>query len=199
MSASSVDEIVDLFERWGGDIYDEEISQRDHALQCAALAVRDGAAPALVAAALLHDVGHLLDLARGSRPDGVDRRHEDTGAAWLRPLLPASVTAPIALHVRAKRHLVATDPAYAGRLSPGSVRSLAVQGGPMDRAEAATFAALPGAADALRLRRWDDAGKVDGLEVPPLAEYVDLMRSLAGAYHPGAPSGATQGRKIDDR
>ena len=168
MSAASVDEVLALFERWGGDRYDEEVTQLSHALQCAALAMADGADDALVCAALLHDTGHLLDLRAGG---GTGDRHEDTGAAWLRPLFPVSVTAPIALHVRAKRYLCSVDPSYAASLSAGSTRSLAVQGGPMDDLECRAFEALPGWRDAVALRRWDDAAKLLDADVPPLAAH----------------------------
>ncbi|MCU0310171.1 MAG: HD domain-containing protein [Acidimicrobiales bacterium] len=178
--AASVAEVLDLLTTFGADRYDEEVSQLDHALQCAALARRAGASDDLVAAALLHDVGHLLALAE-DRPfrAGVDDHHETAGAAWLTPLFPSSVTGPIAAHVRAKRHLAATDPDYLAALSPASTRSLEVQGGPLSAAEAAAFAAGAVAADAVALRRWDDLGKVDGLEVAPLAAHVDLLTRLA--------------------
>lgn len=179
MTASSIAEILALYERWGDDPYDEVIGQREHAVQSAALAVSEGAPPTLVAAALLHDVGHLLELAHGHHPDDGDLRHEDTGSAWLRPLLPPSVTAPIALHVRAKRYLVAADPGYRDCLSSGSVRSLAAQGGPLSATELSAFRSSPGAPHAIRLRRWDDAAKVDGLVVAPLASYEKLLRDLA--------------------
>jgi predicted HD phosphohydrolase len=173
-----VAEIVELYERWGDDPYDEAIGQREHALQTAALAVAEQAQDALVAAALLHDVGHLLDLTRGCLPDGDDLHHEDTGAAWLRPLFPAAVTAPIALHVRAKRFLVAAESTYGDRLSPGSIRSLAAQGGPLSAAEMSRFRSSRGADDAVRLRRWDDAAKVDGLQVAPFTSYTELLHRL---------------------
>ncbi|MGQ0832808.1 MAG: HD domain-containing protein, partial [Microthrixaceae bacterium] len=104
--ATSIDEVLHLYERWGTERYDEEIRQLEHALQTAALAAADGSDEALVAAALLHDVGHLLDLADGdgTRDRTVDLRHEARGAAYLAALLPPAVTAPIALHVRAKRY-----------------------------------------------------------------------------------------------
>lgn len=167
-----LDEVLDLFERWGSDPYDEDVGQRDHALQVAALAVAAGASDALVAAALLHDVGHLLVL----RGDPVGP-HEHIGPAALGGL-PAEVLRPISLHVQAKRYLCAVDPAYSGSLSGGSVASLRRQGGEMTGAEVEAFEATPGWDDAVRLRRWDDAGKIDGAEVPPLAEYVPLLRSL---------------------
>lgn len=177
---TTVAAVCDLYARCGGERYDEEVTQTDHALQCAALARRDGADDALVAAALLHDVGHLLDLDRGgAHAPGVDRRHEVVGVEYLATVFPAEVTDPVLLHVEAKRYLCATEPAYAAGLSAGSQRSLAVQGGPMTAAEAAAFLGRPGAAAAIRLRRWDDAGKVVGLDRPAFATYRPLLEALA--------------------
>jgi gamma-butyrobetaine dioxygenase len=184
LSARSVDEVIELYDRVGGDPYDEVVTQVAHALQSAARAQGAGAPDTMVAAALLHDVGHLLDLDRGRGPAGtgirdVDLRHEDTGAAWLRPLFPPEVTAPIALHVRAKRYLCAVDPAYRGQLSDGSVRSLVLQGGPMAGDEVQRFEALPASSEAVLLRRWDDAAKVVGASPPAMSEYVSLLWEMA--------------------
>lgn len=180
--AGSVDEIVELYERWAGDPYDEEISQLDHALQTAALAVAAGATDALVAAALLHDVGHLLELAArdgsGDLPTD-DLGHEAVGAGYLGSLFGPEVTAPIALHVAAKRYRCAVDPDYLSKLSAGSLRSLELQGGPADAAEVERFERHPRHAAALTLRGWDDAGKVDGLEVGTFADHVLLVRRVA--------------------
>ncbi len=185
-SATSVDEVLELYRRWGSEHYDEEISQTDHAIQTAALAVAEGAAGDLVAAALLHDVGHLLELesrdGRGDLPT-VDLDHEAVGARYLAGLFGPGVTGPIALHVRAKRYRCAVDPAYLAGLSDGSTRSLALQGGPADADEVASFESNPGFADAVRLRSWDDGGKIDGLEVADLDHYRPLLEQLAG---PGA-------------
>jgi predicted HD phosphohydrolase len=178
----TVDAVFALYERWGPYRYDEEVTQLDHALQTAACATADGASDALVAAALLHDAGHLLVLAAsgGAASLDVDHGHEALGAQWLRALFPAAVTGPIALHVRAKRFRCAVDSAYVARLSAGSTRSLAHQGGPMSPAEARLFQANDGAADAVRLREWDDAGKVEGVAVAaPLASYRSLLDRLA--------------------
>ncbi len=182
MTAPSVEGVLALFERWGVDPYDEEISQLDHALQTAALAVEAGASDELVAAALLHDVGHLLDLeAGGGGRDGaaLDAAHESAGARYLAGLFPAAVSAPVALHVRAKRYRCAVDPAYAASLSEGSKRSLVRQGGPLSPHEATTFAAHPGAAAAVALRGWDDRGKVEGLVVAPLSHYRDVLERVS--------------------
>jgi phosphonate degradation associated HDIG domain protein len=187
--ATSVDEVLDLYARWGAHRYDEDLSQHDHAAQTAACAVAAGASDALVAAALLHDVGHLLHLDRlAPGPDGrVEVRHEDdlhhesVGSRWLAALFGPDVLAPIELHVVAKRYLCAVDPAYRSGLSHGSRSSLARQGGPMSAAEAEAFAATPASADATALRRWDDAGKVEGLEVAPVSAYRELLLGLTGA------------------
>lgn len=178
--AGSVGQVLALYERWGSELYDEEIRQRDHALQTAALARAAGADDPLVAAALLHDVGHLLEMAEadGPRSRTTDLRHEARGASYLAGLFPPGVTAPIALHVRAKRYLVTVDPGYRALLSSGSTASLARQGGALSLEEAAAFEANSGWADAVQLRRWDDQGKVDGLDLPPLDAYRPLLVDL---------------------
>jgi predicted HD phosphohydrolase len=171
---TDVDEVLDLYDRWGAERYDEDVAQLDHALQTAALAAAAGAVDTLVAAALLHDAGHLLALR-----DGPGGPHERTAPAFLAALFPVSVTGPIALHVAAKRYLCAVEPAYHAGLSDASQRSLRRQGGPMSGGEVATFETTPGSADAVALRRWDDAGKLEGAPVPGLASYESLLRSLA--------------------
>ncbi|MEZ5142999.1 MAG: hypothetical protein R2726_10845 [Acidimicrobiales bacterium] len=179
--ATSVDEILDLYRRFGAETYDEVVSQIDHARQTAALAQAAGAADALVAAALLHDVGHLLDLEAGAAPPGpdtLDRHHEAAGARYLAGVFPPEVVGPVALHVAAKRYRCAVDPGHLVGLSDGSRRSLVVQGGPMTPAEAAAFEASPGHDEAVLLRGWDDAGKVEGLDVPSFASYGPLLERL---------------------
>lgn len=190
-AARSVSEVLGLYERWGSDHYDEDLSQLDHALQTAARAVAAGAGNALIAAALLHDVGHLLDLdARSSAAssststpsgDGGGPAHEDIGARYLAAVFPPSVTGPIALHVRAKRYLCAMEPAYASGLSLGSRASLVVQGGPLSVEASVAFERNPSSADAVALRRWDDAGKVVGADVAPLERYRSLLDQVVTA------------------
>jgi phosphonate degradation associated HDIG domain protein len=180
--AASVDEVLALLDGWGRERYDEEVTQLEHALQSAAHARADDADPTLVAAALLHDVGHLLVLRDGGVADGdvdADLAHEARGARWLAPLFPPTVTGPIALHVAAKRYRCAVDPAYHRSLSAGSVRSLVRQGGPMDPEERARFERNPAHLDAVRLRGWDDAGKDLQVVVPELTSYRSLLEALA--------------------
>lgn len=176
MKATSVDEVLALYGQWADQRYDEQVTQLDHALQTAALAAREAADDELVVAALLHDVGHLLELRAGTTgPGEVDARHEAIGAAYLDALFPPTVTQPIALHVRAKRYLCAVDRGYHGALSEGSKRSLEKQGGPLDERQVVAFESLPGHAAAVRLRRWDDLGKVDDLVVEPLAFHRNTL------------------------
>ena len=182
-----VEEILDLYRsegkrRYGG----EAVTQEQHALQTAWLAEREGAAPALVAAALLHDIGHLID--RHGREDGEeteeDGRHEVIGAAFLARRFVPEVAAAVSLHVLAKRYLCARDPAYLAGLSPASRRSLAVQGGPFGEPEVRSFAAKRAADAALTLRRWDDLAKVPGLATPEIEHF---RPALAAALRPGSP------------
>lgn len=171
---TTVEDVLGLYRQFGHEHYDEDLAQLDHALQTAALARQAGATEPIVAAALLHDVGHLLALRGGSAGP-----HERTGPAYLDAVFPASVTSVIALHVEAKRYLCATDAGYAATLSAGSVRSLRHQGGPMSPTERAAFEREAGWADAVDLRRWDDGAKLDAAEVDGLDAYEDLLRRLA--------------------
>ena len=170
---TAFDEISELFEGARGRLYGgEQVTQLAHALQCAAAAEREGAPASLVVAALLHDVGHLVhDLGPRPAARGIDDRHEEGGAEWLRRRFVSAVSEPVRLHVAAKRYLCAVEPGYFGTLSPASVRSLALQGGRYDVAGAADFNAQPHAEDAVRLRRWDEAAKEAGLETPDLAHF----------------------------
>jgi len=81
------------------------------------------------------------------------------------------------MHVAAKRYLCATDPSYLQELSPASLHSLDLQGGPYDAAEVAEFERSPHAEDAVRLRRYDDVGKVAGLATPDLEHYRAVLEA----------------------
>lgn len=172
-------EITDLFTRFGGLHYGEDVTQMEHALQAAHHAKLDDAPPALVAAALLHDIGHLMQkIGEDAADRGVDTRHEQIGAGYLARAFPAEVTEPIRLHVAAKRYRVAVDPAYAARLSQASQQSLVLQGGPMSSDEIKVFLAAPYAEAAQKLRGYDEAGKDLEAEVAGFETYRDLLRGL---------------------
>ena len=162
--ALSLDDIRTLFDRHGSIAYSgEPVTQLEHALQTAALAEAAGASDALITAALLHDLGHLLNL-QGETPTahGIDDQHQYVALPFLRATFPDAVLEPIRLHVDAKRCLCAMDAHYYARLSADSVRSLALQGGVFSTHEAEAFMQRPYAADALQLRQWDDLAKVEG-------------------------------------
>lgn len=177
---SSVDEVFALLESGGGEAYfGEPVSVLEHSLQAAWFVQRKGGDDALIAAALLHDLGHLL---HGEGEDavehGLDTQHEELGVEALGDHLPASVLDPIRLHVAAKRYLCFAETRYLAQLSPASLQSLALQGGPMTAVEAEAFLALPHARESLMVRRADDAAKVQELQVPQLITYFPLVRNL---------------------
>lgn len=179
MPAITADSLLALMQEKGSRRYGlHDVSQLQHALQAAALAEQEGCAPALIAAALLHDIGHMVHgLGDNPAAGGVDDRHEVLGHAYLATRFGPEVTEPVRLHVAAKRYLCATEPDYFGKLSPDSVLSLSLQGGPMSEAEVAAFRALPQAEAAVRLRRYDEAAKVKDLPTPPLAHFRSHLES----------------------
>jgi phosphonate degradation associated HDIG domain protein len=176
----TVDEILELFEARGSEAYlGEPVSQREHALQTAHLAEINGASDALVAASLLHDIGHLLGPDPGNPAEqGIDAVHEEKGNAWLTRRFGREVCEPVLLHVLAKRYLCAVNPEYRILLSAASIRSLELQGGPLEPAEIQRFEANPFHEAAVRLRQWDDNAKTPGLDVPAIKHYTDKLRRL---------------------
>ncbi|TJZ65441.1 phosphonate degradation HD-domain oxygenase [Chitiniphilus eburneus] len=174
--ALSLADIHRLITRRGEEYYGAEgVSQREHALQCAELAEKAGASPALITAALLHDLGHLVhEMGDDPAAEGVDDVHQFLALPFLRPLFGDDVLEPIRLHVDAKRYLCAAQPGYRGMLSFASQRSLDLQGGTMTQSAAAEFIARPYAADAVRLRQWDDLAKVPGKATPSLEHYLAI-------------------------
>jgi phosphonate degradation associated HDIG domain protein len=175
--ALTISDICALFDAKGSRMYSgEPVTQLEHALQTAALAESAGADAALITAALLHDLGHMLN-DQGDTPTqrGIDDVHQYFALPFLRPLFADDVLEPIRQHVDAKRYLCATRPGYHDALSADSRRSLALQGGVYSAAEAADFGARTGAARAVELRMWDDAAKIAGMKTPPLAHFVPIM------------------------
>jgi phosphonate degradation associated HDIG domain protein len=178
-----ISQLRQMFAARGQELYGgEPVTQEQHALQSARIAEQEQATPQLIVAALLHDIGHLLDdgFIEEQIPED-DHQHEAMGDQFLRQWFGPEVTEPARMHVAAKRYLCAVDADYFARLSPASVHSLRLQGGPMTGLEALEFRAAPYAEDAVRLRLWDDAAKDLDMVTPPLEHYLDHVQSLLEA------------------
>lgn len=180
-TADPVAHVLECFRLRGHSEYGKEaVTQLEHGLQAAYAAEQLGYSPQLVAACLMHDVGHLLhDLPEDAPDQNIDDEHEQLGAAWLTEYFLPEVVEPIRLHVAAKRYLCAVDSEYYATLSPPSVQSLALQGGPMTQAQAAHFESHPHFKAAIQLRRLDDQAKIPNLKTPSLEHYAEhLTKSL---------------------
>lgn len=183
-SSSIVALIADIFERRGAESYlGEAVTMSEHMLQGATLAEAEGAPDELVAAALLHDIGHYTsEFGAMSLGDARDNYHEESGAAVLAPFFPAVIVECVRLHVPAKRYLCATDKDYYGRLSEASKHTLGLQGGPMAAAEVRDFEANPHHREAVRVRIWDDEGKKPGVATPAFRHYVPLLQRVVDRH-----------------
>jgi predicted HD phosphohydrolase len=149
------------------------MSELDHGLQTAAiLRTMHGDDTELQVAGLVHDLAHPWD--GPGQPE-----HHRMGARAVRGLLGERVAFLVEAHVAAKRYLVATDAGYADALSPGSVATLAAQGGPMSPDEVDAVAALPDWSAAVALRRADDRAKVVGAVVPGLDAWLPAIDEVA--------------------
>jgi phosphonate degradation associated HDIG domain protein len=172
-----VDRILELLETAGQSAYfGEPVTQLEHALECAQLARDGGADEEMIIAALLHDIGHLLE-EEGLHHDAVGViDHDAVGARYLRERgFSDRVAQLVSGHVAAKRYLTLKNPSYFARLSPASVATLQLQGGPMTAEEAAGFGHDPLFEQKLRLRSWDEQGKLPGWAVSPLSSYRSLL------------------------
>ena len=181
----------DIFTRRGADEYlGEPVTIGEHMLQAAHFAQRDGHDETVIVAALLHDIGHFtgefigMPLPSGTMflEDQTDRKHENAGAAVLAPFFPELVVDCCRYHVAAKRYLCAREAGYFDTLSEASVHSLNLQGGPMGDAEASDFESHPHFDAIIAVRRYDEAGKEVGMEVPPFSSYLPMLERMLGAH-----------------
>lgn len=180
MISLAADDVIDLLEERGSQNYGgEAVSQLEHALQCARLAEAANEPDAVVAAALMHDLGHLLTVAEASATTSPDDCHQYIALPYLRSHFGPEVLEPIRLHVDAKRYLCHVDADYWASLSGPSKQSLEWQGGRFDDVTAAAFIAQPHAAAATRLRRYDDLAKTPERATPTLGHYAAILRRIA--------------------
>jgi len=174
-----LDEIKALFDQHGREpYYGEEVSQFEHAAQAAELALRDGYDEEVQIAAFLHDIGHMLptDDPAELMDDYGRRDHEGVAADWLRRRgFSDQVGILIENHVNAKRYLTWKNPAYFAALSEASIQTLAFQGGPMEKVEAEAFEKNPYFDLIIRMRRWDEAAKLQDYPTPDLDHYLELI------------------------
>jgi len=175
-----LDDLERLFAGEGAEEYlGEKVTMAQHMLQAGACAEESGAPDHLVAAALLHDIGHFHGVLRGTDlMNGQDNRHSDTGADYLAQWFGSDVTEPVRMHVAAKRYLCAVDPAYVDELSEASVFTLQVQGGPMSAEEVVNFEASPAHSDGVAVRRWDDEAKDPDRPTPSFAHFRPVLARL---------------------
>lgn len=183
-SETIVEFIGDIFRRRGADSYlGEQVTMSQHMLQGAYMAERAGAKDELIAAALLHDIGHYTsEFPEDALEKGVNNYHDSAGAAVLEPFFPQVVTDCVRHHVGAKRYLCATDPSYFDRLSEASIHSLSLQGGPMSEEEVAEFEKNPNLKDILQVRFWDEDGKEPELETPPFEHYAPVLQRVVDRF-----------------
>ena len=160
----------------------EQVTTSEHMLQGALLAEEANVPDALIAGILLHDIGHYIhEFSHAAFVQDIDDYHDKVGAALLAPFFPTMVTACVDCHVAAKRYLCATESDYFDRLSPASVHTLRLQGGPMSESETAKFANNPELEFLLQVRIWDEAAKVPGKKTRSFAYYAPLLESLVDA------------------
>ncbi len=179
-----VEFLAGIFERRGAEDYlGEPVTVAEHMLQGAWLAEQEKAPEELVVAALLHDIGHFTsEFGTYSPDDTTDRHHDEAGGEILAPFFPDVVTDCVRLHVAAKRYLCATDDTYFGKLSPASVHTLSLQGGPMSKEEIAEFERNPHFREAVQVRLWDEGGKVPGMKTRGFRDYVPLLQRVVDRH-----------------
>ncbi|OQW47248.1 MAG: hypothetical protein A4S09_15760 [Proteobacteria bacterium SG_bin7] len=175
-----VENIRDILEKSKLQSYiGEKISQYEHAIQCADLALKAGAEEDLIIAAFLHDIGHLITRSEAKQMgDFGTADHDKIGANFLLENGFSERTANLVRnHVQAKRYLVATRPTYRENLSDASIETLKYQGGPMSESEIKKFEADPDFKDSLRLRAWDEQGKLENYKSENEEIFFRLIRA----------------------
>ena len=176
--------IGDIFTRRGHEEYlGEAVTMAQHMLQGATIAEANNKSDEVIAGVLLHDIGHFIsEFGTFSMADTEDRHHEVSGAEILEAFFPAVITECVRHHVAAKRYLCATKPTYFGRLSPASVHSLNLQGGPMNDDEVAKFASNPYLDEIIQVRYLDEAGKEADMNTHDFAHFMPMLQKLVDSH-----------------
>ena len=183
-SKNIVDFIGSIFERRGGEEYlGEPVTMGQHMLQGATMAEQSREPDEIIIGTLLHDIGHFTsEFGTFSMEDTEDRYHEDAGAAVLEQFFPKIITDCCRHHVAAKRYLCATDPEYFQKLSTASIHSLNLQGGPMSEAELKDFEKNPNLKKILKVRLYDDAGKIPDMITPSFWHFAPLVQKMVDSH-----------------
>ena len=172
-------EISQLFEIQGdSEYYGENVSQYEHAAQAAILAKRQGYDEEVQIAAFLHDIGHLFPAQTEEELMEVYGRkdHESVAAYWLRERgFSEKIAVLVENHVNAKRYLTFIDEDYFVALSEASKQTLIFQGGRMTEKEAREFEQNPYFELIIKMRRWDEAAKVEAMKLPTLDHFMDII------------------------
>jgi phosphonate degradation associated HDIG domain protein len=176
--------LADIFERRGSEEYlGEPVTMAEHMLQGAHFAEQAGEDEATIVAALLHDIGHFTsEFGTFSMEDTSDKFHEEAGAKVLERFFPTLVTDCVRYHVAAKRYLCATKPEYFDSLSPASIHSLNLQGGPMSSEEVVEFEKNPNVERITQVRIYDDLGKEAGLKTRPFNYYAPMIQRVVNSH-----------------
>ena len=172
-----VTHLLNLLETKGSNIQygNENVTQLEHALQCAELAEKNNFSNEIITAALLHDIGHLLYDGDDPIHEGKDGYHENLGADYLSSYYGDEVTRPIKAHVDCKRYLSSVEEGYYDILSEASKISLKAQGGLFTKDEAEEFIKKPFMKEAVELRRFDDQAKVLNKQTPNLEHFKHYL------------------------
>ena len=180
-----VDHLLNLLVTKGGDIQygNEDVTQLEHALQCAELAEQHNLPGPTIAAALLHGIGHLLYEDKDPIHEGKDGRHENLGADYLSQYFDNDVTQPIRAHVDSKRYLATVEEGYYDLLSEASKLSLAVQGGPFTKEEAKKFIDKPFMKEAVEMRRFDDMAKILNKKTPDINYFRPYVEKAQNSFN----------------
>ena len=178
MSKNFISDIFNLLQTRGANLQygNENVTQLEHALQCAELAEKNKFSKEIITAALLHDIGHLLYDGKDPIQEGKDGYHENLGADYLSAYFSKKVTRPIQAHVDCKKYLSATEDGYYDHLSEASKSSLIAQGGPFSKKEAEEFIKKPFMKEAVELRRLDDRAKIFNKKTPNLSYFKHYVK-----------------------
>lgn len=179
-----VDFIGSIFEKRGDEEYlGEPVTMGQHMLQGATMAEKSREPDEIIIGTLLHDIGHFTsEFGTFSMEDTEDRYHEDAGAAVLEQFFPKIITDCCRHHVAAKRYLCATDLGYFQKLSTASIHSLNLQGGPMSEAELKDFEKNPNLKKILKVRLYDDAGKIPDMITPSFWHFAPLVQKMVDSH-----------------